>query len=84
MPEGVYQFDADTQTVVDLNVAIGQNAPLEVEQPKLTILPTKKEKPDRKVKEGAKAKVKQEIKQKVKQRSGDLLGDLFFAVVVGY
>ena len=69
LPEGVYQFDAESHTVVDLNVAIGQTAPLEVEQPKLTILPTKKEKPDPKVKEGAKAKVKQEIKQKVKQES---------------
>ena len=69
LPEGVYQFDAESHTVVDLNVAIGQTAPLEVEQPKLTVLPTKKAKPDPKVKEGAKAKVKQEIKQKVKQES---------------
>lgn len=75
LPEGVYQFDADTQTVVDLNVAVGQTAPLEVEQPKLTVLPTKKAKPEIKaeVKEGAKAKVKAEaeaeVKQEVKQES---------------
>lgn len=85
LPEGVYQFDAESHTVVDLNVAVGQTAPLEVEQPKLTVLPTKKAKPEIKaeVKEevkaevkaeaeaeaAAKAEVKAEVKQEVKQES---------------
>ena len=60
LPEGVYQFDAESHTVVDLNVAVGQTAPLEVEQPKLTVLPTKKAKPE------IKAEVKEEVKAEVK------------------
>lgn len=60
LPEGVYQFDAESHTVVDLNVAVGQTAPLEVEQPKLTVLPTNKAKPE------IKAEVKEEVKAEVK------------------
>lgn len=60
LPEGVYQYDAESHTVVDLNVAVGQTAPLEVEQPKLTVLPTKKAKPE------IKAEVKEEVKAEVK------------------
>ena len=68
LPEGVYQFDAESHTVVDLNVAVGQTAPLEVEQPKLTVLPTKKAKPEIKaeVKEEVKAEVKAEAKPEAK------------------
>ena len=63
LPEGVYQFDAESHTVVDLNVAVGQTVPLEVEQPKLTVLPTKKAKPE------IKAEVKEEVKAEVKEKA---------------